>query len=153
MLGGWIWNGKGGEESRWAASFLARVGGGAICRAESVDEGRTWWVGGACASSISFWVSQAVDACDVQVKCQDSGNARRALRTRRACVPPPPVTLGLSAGECTLGLGVGCLCGLRACECDKQSAYCFKESLPTYEKNFKQFFSARPRCGRRKLQC
>uniref|UniRef100_A0A8C3W639 Phospholipase A2 n=1 Tax=Catagonus wagneri TaxID=51154 RepID=A0A8C3W639_9CETA len=45
-----------------------------------------------------------------------------------------------------------CLCGLRACECDKQSAYYFKEKLPTYEKNFKQF-SSRPRCGRRKLQC
>ncbi|XP_070108201.1 putative inactive group IIC secretory phospholipase A2 isoform X2 [Equus przewalskii] len=59
---------------------------------------------------------------------------------------------GTVACECTLGPGVGCLCGLRACECDKRSAYCFKESLPTYEKNFKQF-SSRPRCGRRKLQC
>ncbi|KAM5270160.1 putative inactive group IIC secretory phospholipase A2 isoform 1-T1 [Hipposideros larvatus] len=55
--------------------------------------------------------------------------------------------------KCALGPGVGCLCGLRACECDKRSAYCFKASLPTYEKNFKQFFSSRPRCGRRKLQC
>ncbi|XP_006774525.2 PREDICTED: putative inactive group IIC secretory phospholipase A2 isoform X1 [Myotis davidii] len=55
--------------------------------------------------------------------------------------------------ECAPGPGAGCLCGLRACECDKQSAYCFKENLPTYEKNFKQFFLSRPRCGRRKLQC
>ncbi|KAF6110727.1 phospholipase A2 group IIC [Phyllostomus discolor] len=55
--------------------------------------------------------------------------------------------------ECGLGPSVGCLCGLGACECDKQSAYCFKESLPTYEKNFKQFFLSRPRCGRSKLQC
>ncbi|KAM6216940.1 putative inactive group IIC secretory phospholipase A2 [Rhynchocyon petersi] len=54
---------------------------------------------------------------------------------------------------CALSPGAGCLCGLRACECDKQSVYCFKESLPTYEKNFKQYFSSRPRCGRRKLQC
>ncbi|XP_036303198.1 putative inactive group IIC secretory phospholipase A2 isoform X1 [Pipistrellus kuhlii] len=55
--------------------------------------------------------------------------------------------------ECALYPGAGCLCGLRACECDKQSAYCFKENLPTYEKNFKQFFLSRPRCGRRKLKC
>lgn len=82
-----------------------------------------------------------------QWECETSSEDAQGL-----CAAPP-VTLGLSAGECTLGLGVGCLCGLRACECDKQSAYCFKESLPTYEKNFKQFFSARPRCGRRKLQC
>uniref|UniRef100_A0A2K6GP52 Phospholipase A2 n=1 Tax=Propithecus coquereli TaxID=379532 RepID=A0A2K6GP52_PROCO len=54
---------------------------------------------------------------------------------------------------CGLGPGVGCLCGLKACECDKRSVRCFKESLPTYEKNFKQFFSGRPRCGRRKPRC
>nr|XP_023444596.2 putative inactive group IIC secretory phospholipase A2 isoform X2 [Dasypus novemcinctus] len=54
---------------------------------------------------------------------------------------------------CGLGPGGGCLCGLRACECDKRSVYCFKKSLPTYEKNFKQVFSSRPRCGRRKLPC
>ncbi|XP_077631950.1 putative inactive group IIC secretory phospholipase A2 [Crocuta crocuta] len=60
---------------------------------------------------------------------------------------------GTVACACIPGPGVSCLCGLRACECDKQSAYCFRESLPTYEKNFKQFFSTRPRCGRRKLQC
>ncbi|XP_012512374.1 PREDICTED: putative inactive group IIC secretory phospholipase A2 [Propithecus coquereli] len=54
---------------------------------------------------------------------------------------------------CALGPGVGCLCGLKACECDKRSVRCFKESLPTYEKNFKQFFSGRPRCGRRKPRC
>uniref|UniRef100_A0A8C0Q6P3 Phospholipase A2 n=1 Tax=Canis lupus familiaris TaxID=9615 RepID=A0A8C0Q6P3_CANLF len=53
----------------------------------------------------------------------------------------------------TVVCNVSCLCGLRACECDKQSAYCFRASLPTYEKNFKQLFSSRPRCGRRKLQC
>ncbi|XP_058892735.1 LOW QUALITY PROTEIN: putative inactive group IIC secretory phospholipase A2 [Kogia breviceps] len=49
--------------------------------------------------------------------------------------------------ECTLGPGVGCLCGLRACECDTQSAS--KRTCP----NFKQFFSSWPCCGRRKLQC
>ncbi|KAM9107723.1 putative inactive group IIC secretory phospholipase A2 [Megaptera novaeangliae] len=49
--------------------------------------------------------------------------------------------------ECALGAGVGCLCGLRACECDTQSAS--KRTCP----NFKQFFSSWPRCGRRKLQC
>ncbi|XP_006145255.1 putative inactive group IIC secretory phospholipase A2 [Tupaia chinensis] len=54
---------------------------------------------------------------------------------------------------CTLSPGVGCLCGLKACECDKRSVYCFRDSLPTYEKNFKQVFSNRPRCGRRRLQC
>ncbi|CAK7321176.1 Putative inactive group IIC secretory phospholipase A2 [Vulpes lagopus] len=59
----------------------------------------------------------------------------------------------LGGGKCALGPSVSCLCGLRACECDKQSAYCFRASLPTYEKNFKQLFSSRPRCGRRKLQC
>uniref|UniRef100_A0A8C7BDL3 Phospholipase A2 n=1 Tax=Neovison vison TaxID=452646 RepID=A0A8C7BDL3_NEOVI len=53
----------------------------------------------------------------------------------------------------TVACDVSCLCGLRACECDRQSAYCFRESLPTYEKNFKPFFSSRPRCGRHKLQC
>ncbi|KAL2773276.1 putative inactive group IIC secretory phospholipase A2 isoform 1 precursor, partial [Daubentonia madagascariensis] len=47
--------------------------------------------------------------------------------------------------RCALGPGVGCPCGLKACECDKRSVHCFKESLPTYEKNFKQFFSGRPR--------
>nr|XP_025867844.1 putative inactive group IIC secretory phospholipase A2 [Vulpes vulpes] len=60
---------------------------------------------------------------------------------------------GTVACKCALGPSVSCLCGLRACECDKQSAYCFRASLPTYEKNFKQLFSSRPRCGRRKLQC
>ncbi|XP_064139210.1 putative inactive group IIC secretory phospholipase A2 [Loxodonta africana] len=60
---------------------------------------------------------------------------------------------GTVACRCAVGPGVGCLCGLKACECDKQSVYCFRESLPTYEKNFKQFFSSRPRCGRRKLRC
>ncbi|XP_045331869.1 putative inactive group IIC secretory phospholipase A2 isoform X2 [Leopardus geoffroyi] len=59
---------------------------------------------------------------------------------------------GSVACTCALGPGVSCLCGLQACECDKQSAYCFRESLPTYEKTFKQF-STRPHCGRRKLQC
>ncbi|XP_073937249.1 putative inactive group IIC secretory phospholipase A2 isoform X3 [Castor canadensis] len=54
---------------------------------------------------------------------------------------------------CGCALGGNCLCGLKACECDKQSVYCFKQSLPTYEKNFKQFFSSRPQCGRRKLRC
>ena len=63
-----------------------------------------------------------------------------------------PLTLCLPAGECALGPGVSCLCGLWACECDTQSAYCFKENLPTYEKNFKQF-SSRPHCGKHKLQC
>uniref|UniRef100_A0A8D1VCV5 Phospholipase A2 n=1 Tax=Sus scrofa TaxID=9823 RepID=A0A8D1VCV5_PIG len=48
--------------------------------------------------------------------------------------------------------GASCLCGWRACECDKQYAYCFKENLPTYEKNFKHF-SGRACCGRHKLQC
>ncbi|XP_023981091.1 putative inactive group IIC secretory phospholipase A2 [Physeter macrocephalus] len=51
------------------------------------------------------------------------------------------------AVECALGPGVGCLCGLRACECDTQSAS--KRTCP----NFKQFFSSWPCCGRRKLQC
>lgn len=55
--------------------------------------------------------------------------------------------------ECAPGPGGSCLCGLWACECDKRSANCFKASLPTYEKNFKQFFLSRPRCGQRKLQC
>ncbi|EFB18621.1 hypothetical protein PANDA_003715, partial [Ailuropoda melanoleuca] len=55
--------------------------------------------------------------------------------------------------QCALGPGVSCPCGRRACECDRQSAYCVRESLSTYEKNFKQFFSSRPRCGRRKFQC
>ncbi|KAI4587966.1 hypothetical protein MJG53_002374 [Ovis ammon polii x Ovis aries] len=58
----------------------------------------------------------------------------------------------MEEGECALGPGVSCLCGLRACECDTQSAYCFKENLPTYEKNFKQL-SSRPHCGKHKLQC
>ncbi|XP_029082872.1 putative inactive group IIC secretory phospholipase A2 [Monodon monoceros] len=49
--------------------------------------------------------------------------------------------------ECALGPGVGCLCGLRACECDTQSAS--KRTCP----NFKRFFSSWPRCGRSKLQC
>ncbi|XP_007472366.1 PREDICTED: LOW QUALITY PROTEIN: phospholipase A2, group IIC [Lipotes vexillifer] len=38
--------------------------------------------------------------------------------------------------ECALGPGVSCLCGLRACECDTQSAS--KRTCP----NFKQFFSS-----------
>ncbi|XP_047647400.1 LOW QUALITY PROTEIN: putative inactive group IIC secretory phospholipase A2 [Phacochoerus africanus] len=46
---------------------------------------------------------------------------------------------GAWAGECALSPGASCLCGARACECDKQYAYCFKENLPTYEKNFKHF--------------
>uniref|UniRef100_A0A4W2DFP8 Phospholipase A2 n=1 Tax=Bos indicus x Bos taurus TaxID=30522 RepID=A0A4W2DFP8_BOBOX len=54
--------------------------------------------------------------------------------------------------ECALGPGVSCLCGLRACECDTQSAYCFRENLPTYEKNFKQL-SSRPHCGKHRPQC
>lgn len=45
------------EESRLAASFLARVGGGAIYRAESVGEGQAWWVEGAFTSSVPFWAS------------------------------------------------------------------------------------------------
>ncbi|XP_008263997.3 putative inactive group IIC secretory phospholipase A2 [Oryctolagus cuniculus] len=55
--------------------------------------------------------------------------------------------------RCTLGPGASCLCGLKACECDKRSVYCFRESLPTYEKTFKQAFSSRPQCGRPKVQC
>ncbi|XP_069431185.1 putative inactive group IIC secretory phospholipase A2 isoform X2 [Ovis canadensis] len=62
------------------------------------------------------------------------------------------VVNGTVVCECALGPGVSCLCGLRACECDTQSAYCFKENLPTYEKNFKQL-SSRPHCGKHKLQC
>nr|XP_012643128.1 putative inactive group IIC secretory phospholipase A2 isoform X2 [Microcebus murinus]XP_012643129.1 putative inactive group IIC secretory phospholipase A2 isoform X2 [Microcebus murinus] len=54
---------------------------------------------------------------------------------------------------CALGPSIGCHCGMKACECDKRSVHCFKESLPTYERNFKQFFSGRPRCGRRKPRC
>ncbi|XP_073660600.1 putative inactive group IIC secretory phospholipase A2 [Tursiops truncatus] len=59
----------------------------------------------------------------------------------------PPVTLCLPSVECALGPGVGCLCGLRACECDTQSAS--KRTCP----NFKRFFSSWPRCGRSKPQC
>uniref|UniRef100_A0A8C8XHU1 Phospholipase A2 n=1 Tax=Panthera leo TaxID=9689 RepID=A0A8C8XHU1_PANLE len=58
----------------------------------------------------------------------------------------------IANGSVACDPGVSCLCGLRACESDKESAYCFRESLPTYEKTFKQF-STRPHCGRRKLQC
>ncbi|XP_063091715.1 putative inactive group IIC secretory phospholipase A2 isoform X4 [Cavia porcellus] len=54
---------------------------------------------------------------------------------------------------CTLGPSSSCLCGLKACECDKRSVYCFKDSLPTYEKNFKQFFFSRPQCSGHKHQC
>ncbi|XP_004603739.1 putative inactive group IIC secretory phospholipase A2 [Sorex araneus] len=55
--------------------------------------------------------------------------------------------------ECALGPSVGgCLCGLRACECDKRSVYCFKENLPTYRKSFTQF-SSRPYCGMKRAQC
>ncbi|XP_047408094.1 putative inactive group IIC secretory phospholipase A2 isoform X6 [Sciurus carolinensis] len=53
---------------------------------------------------------------------------------------------------CSLGPGGSCLCGLKACECDRQSAFCFRRSLPTYERNFK-LLSGRPPCGRQKLQC
>ncbi|XP_032248159.1 putative inactive group IIC secretory phospholipase A2 [Phoca vitulina] len=63
------------------------------------------------------------------------------------------ITNGTVTCQCALGPRVSCLCGLWACECDRQSAYCFRESLPTYEKNFEQFFSSRPRCGRWKPQC
>ncbi|XP_059974422.1 putative inactive group IIC secretory phospholipase A2 [Mesoplodon densirostris] len=45
--------------------------------------------------------------------------------------------------ECTLGPGAGCLCGLRTCECDTQSAS--KRTCP----NSKQFLSSWPCCGRR----
>ncbi|XP_075418632.1 putative inactive group IIC secretory phospholipase A2 [Tenrec ecaudatus] len=44
------------------------------------------------------------------------------------------------AGGYALGPGVGCPCGLGACECDRQPVHCFRESLPTYEKHWKQFF-------------
>ncbi|KAM6174115.1 putative inactive group IIC secretory phospholipase A2 [Erethizon dorsatum] len=53
---------------------------------------------------------------------------------------------GMVACGCTSGPSSSCLCRLKACECDKRSVYCFKESLPTYEKNFKQLFSSRPQC-------
>nr|XP_033694780.1 putative inactive group IIC secretory phospholipase A2 [Tursiops truncatus] len=57
------------------------------------------------------------------------------------------VANGTVVFECALGPGVGCLCGLRACECDTQSAS--KRTCP----NFKRFFSSWPRCGRSKPQC
>ncbi|KFO19189.1 Putative inactive group IIC secretory phospholipase A2 [Fukomys damarensis] len=53
---------------------------------------------------------------------------------------------------CSPGPSGSCLCGLKACECDKRSVYCFKDSLPTYEKNFKQLFSSRPQCSGHKRQ-
>lgn len=46
-----------------------------------------------------------------------------------------------------------CLCGQKACECDKQSAYCFKENLDTYNKSFKQSFLSRLPCSKHKLRC
>lgn len=61
------------------------------------------------------------------------------------------MTLRVSAGGCSLA--GSCLCGQKACECDKQSVYCFRENLGTYEKAFKQIFLGRPQCGRHKLRC
>ncbi|XP_075801459.1 putative inactive group IIC secretory phospholipase A2 [Microtus pennsylvanicus] len=49
--------------------------------------------------------------------------------------------------------GGRCLCGQKACECDKLSAYCFKENLGTYEKAFRQVFPIKSQCGRHKLRC
>ncbi|KAM4872558.1 putative inactive group IIC secretory phospholipase A2 isoform 1-T1 [Thomomys bottae] len=57
------------------------------------------------------------------------------------------------ACRCTMSPSGSCFCGLQACECDKQSVYCFKDSLPTYERNFKQFYSGHPQCRRRKREC
>nr|XP_021486416.1 putative inactive group IIC secretory phospholipase A2 [Meriones unguiculatus] len=54
---------------------------------------------------------------------------------------------------CGSTLGSSCFCGQKACECDRQSVYCFKEHLDTYEKAFKQLFLSRPQCGRHKLRC
>ncbi|KAM4806922.1 LOW QUALITY PROTEIN: putative inactive group IIC secretory phospholipase A2 [Urocitellus parryii] len=51
---------------------------------------------------------------------------------------------------CSLDPGDGCLCGLKACECDKP-CYCFRKSPPTYEKNCKPF-SRWPQRSRHRLQ-
>lgn len=61
------------------------------------------------------------------------------------------MTLCVSSGGCALS--GSCLCGQKACECDKQSVYCFRKNLHSYEKTFKQVFLNRPQCGRRKLRC
>ncbi|XP_049628473.1 putative inactive group IIC secretory phospholipase A2 [Suncus etruscus] len=62
------------------------------------------------------------------------------------------VTNGSVLCKCAFSSNTGCLCGLRACECDKQSVYCFRENLLTYKRSFTQF-SRRPYCGSKRFQC
>uniref|UniRef100_G3WGN1 Phospholipase A2 n=1 Tax=Sarcophilus harrisii TaxID=9305 RepID=G3WGN1_SARHA len=91
----------------------------------------------------------AVD--DTDRCCQDHDCCYAELKTCCGCQPMFSSYQFHVVNGSVICYGGGSLCGSLACECDKRSVHCFKESLLTYKKNY-QFYS-QSRCGVNKVMC